>query len=565
MKLEDASSGSLGPVIEVIQSILNQTGYILPALVLFIIALAIKYPNRLPGTTDPKHRPGVYFPPGADPLIGHTRMIVGFGSEGQFENFKALSDATPAGSWNVSFLGTSSMTFVNRPEYLEYIQKTNFDNFPKGSQFTGRLGDLLGVTGIFVADGHPWKTQRKQASHMFSNREFNTWVRAVIHNELDDISALLDNVTAKNGPGKLILPELMFRYTLSSFAKMAFAANLNCLSPDPDSLKRPVPFAVAFDRAQAIINDRFITPGWYIWEKFNKTGRDMRSSIKTIREFGLDIIHKRLAERQDEKKDPLAPVEGTKKEQLKKEGKDLLDFFMDLTTDPEELLIVVLNFIIAGRDTTAQSLSWLFYELMAHPEHVPKIRKEIAEKFGEPEGGVRLDYESFRELPYTVACLHEAIRLHPAVPKNGKAVMKDDVIIPQGPNPDNLPPVRVFAGERVGWSDWVMARTPAIWGADCEEYNPSRFLETDEAGKLHLRNFGQWKSHYFNAGPRLCLGMNLATYEATAFIAAVLPRFNFEWATAAQGQKSAWPPQYANSVTHPIKDPYLVNVTRVKA
>ena len=86
-------------------------------------------------------------------------------------------------------------------------------------------------------------------------------------------------VSAKNGPGKLILPELMFRYTLSSFAKMAFAANLNCLSPDPDSLKRPVPFAVAFDRAQSIINDRFITPGWYFWEKFNQTGRDMRASI----------------------------------------------------------------------------------------------------------------------------------------------------------------------------------------------------------------------------------------------------------------------------------------------
>ncbi|CAD6934110.1 unnamed protein product, partial [Tilletia caries] len=49
---------------------------------------------------------------------------------------------------------------------------------------------------------------------------------------------------------------------------------------------------------------------------------------------------------------------------------------METTQDREELLIVVLNFLIAGRDTTAQLLSWFFYEMMAHPEHLDGIRRE---------------------------------------------------------------------------------------------------------------------------------------------------------------------------------------------
>jgi cytochrome P450 len=180
---------------------------------------------------------------------------------------------------------------------------------------------------------------------------------------------------------------------------------------------------------------------------------------------------------------------------------------MDLTSDPEELLVVVMNFIIAGRDTTAQSLSWFFFELLANPQHLAVIRAELAEAFGAPEGGIRLEYEQVKMLPYTLACWSEAIRLHPAVPKNGKEVVADDVIVPQGPNPDNLPSIPVFKGEKVGWSDWVMNRLPAVWGEDAAEYNPLRFLERDTEGKWTYVQHSQWKYHVFNVSrtrPRPC-------------------------------------------------------------
>lgn len=423
----------------------------------------------------------------------------------------------------MTFFGPGSLIMVNRPEYLEYIQKVNFENYPKGIQFRDRLGDLLGHDGIFVADGDIWKTQRKAASHMFSARQFNIWVKSVVHGELNAIDEMLANVVRQKnfqitgdgstaGPGAsgtggmISMPELFFRYTLSSFTKMAFAADLDCLTADPSSLDKPVPFAVAFDFSQGVLNERFVTPGWKFIEKFSKQGRKMRESIKVIREFGMAIIKQRLVEENggvfDEKNQvAMGHQAGFKRCELQNDGKDLLALFMEHTRDPEALLTVVLNFLIAGRDTTAQTLSWLFYELCANPEHVEHIRSEVDSVLGADAASNKawLKYEDVKKLPYTLACIHEAARLHPAVPKNGKEVLKDDIIVPQGPNPQNLPPLKVYKGERVFWSDWVMNRSVDVWGPDAALFNPQRFLQKDENGGWTYAQHSQWKFHVFNA------------------------------------------------------------------
>lgn len=156
--------------------------------------------------------------------------------------------------------------------------------------------------------------------------------------------------------------------------------------------------------------------------------------------------------------------------------------------------------IIAGRDTTAQTLSWLFYELAAHPEHVQIIRDEVEAVMGSEAAAERrwLAFDDMKKLPYTLAVMHETIRLHPPVPKNGKTVKADDVIIPQGANPHNLPPIKVYAGETIGWSDWVMNRLEDVWGPDAAQFNPTRFLQKGEKGEWTYVQQSQWKFHVFN-------------------------------------------------------------------
>lgn len=170
--------------------------------------------------------------------------------------------------------------------------------------------------------------------------------------------------------------------------------------------------------------------------------------------------------------------------------------------------------MIAGRDTTFQTLSWFFYELARHPEHIQTIRSEVNNLLGSPSDNVKLSYDQMKLLPYLQACIAETLRLHPPVPRNSKLVMKDDVVIPQGPNKDRLPPMKVYKGEIVAWSDWVMNRLESVYGEDAEEFNPQRFLEKDENGVLHYVQPNQWKFHVFNGGYRLCLGIQLAFFEA---------------------------------------------------
>ncbi|KAK0533914.1 hypothetical protein OC842_002823, partial [Tilletia horrida] len=573
-------TGSSSIAADAITNILDRTGIILPLSVFTLLALAIVYHDRVLFTK--ANRSNLYSPPGTWPLIGHTVTAIKMANNRELDTALEHTRKAHNAGWQMTILTQGTLLFLSRPEYIEAVQKTYFDNFVKGDFFRDRFGELLGHNGIFVADGQVWRHARKTASHIFSAGQFRNWVQVVVHEELDKVISVLDAVSAASAAGRksgnktagiITLPELFFRYTLNSFSRMAFSADIGCLTTDPKCLSTPVDFATAFDYVQVVINLRTLMPAFKTLERLTGTAKKVDEAIQTIRHFSAGIIDERLrtvrARKAQEAVDPVQPTHegGSIAKLAKKDGKDLLDLFLETTQDRDELLTIVLNFLIAGRDTTAQLLSWFFYEMIAHPEHVDEIRKEVSEVLGDcPAEGYRLPYDQMRDLPYTFACITEALRLHPSVPKNAKRCIKDTLLVPSGPNPTNLPPVQVYKGELVGWFDWVMARLPEVWGPDCEEYNPRRFLEeeVDSATGVKrrtVRQYSQWQQHMFNGGPRLCLGMNLANYEALSLVAAVVPLFDFHWATAEQGQTVSWPPTYVSSVTHPMES-YMVEFRR---
>ena len=256
----------------------------------------------------------------------------------------------------------------------------------------------------------------------------------------------------------------------------------------------------------------------------------MRKSVKALHQYCYKIIDARLAARGDAKSDSKSPSTadvGGPGVMSSKGGKDLLELFIEQGISRDDLLPVILNFLIAGRDTTAQSLAWMFFELWKNPQYISKIRETLVPVLGSPSEQRPMEFEEHKALPYLQACFYEAVRLHPAVPKNLKRVLKDDVILPGPTPPDStlpkvdLPPVEVKAGESVVWSDWTMARMPEVWGEDCAEFKPERFYDAE---KNSCREFSQWKFHSFNGGPRVCLGKTLAIYEGMAVAAAILGR-----------------------------------------
>lgn len=73
--------------------------------------------------------------------------------------------------------------------------------------------------------------------------------------------------------------------------------------------------------------------------------------------------------------------------------------------------------LLAGRDTTAATLSWTFYELAQHPEIVQKLRREIIDSVGPTRPPT---YDDLKSMKYLQHVMNETLRLYPAVPFNVK-------------------------------------------------------------------------------------------------------------------------------------------------
>lgn len=134
----------------------------------------------------------------------------------------------------------------------------------------------------------------------------------------------------------------------------------------------------------------------------------MRTSIHSLKQYCYKIIDARLAAKSNS--DALEKEDGVGA--MSKGGKDLLDLFIETgNLNRDELLPVILNFLIAGRDTTAQSLSWMFFELWKNPQYVDKIRESILPVLGAPDEQRPMTFEDHKELPYLQACFYEAVRV----------------------------------------------------------------------------------------------------------------------------------------------------------
>lgn len=113
-------------------------------------------------------------------------------------------------------------------------------------------------------------------------------------------------------------------------------------------------------------------------------------------------------------------------------GPDILSRFFDhtkRTNQPlrdDELHSVVMNILLAGRDTTACALSWGFYELMRSPHAIRKIIEEVERICGKDEKDY--SYDTICQLQYTHAVAMEVLRLHPSVPNDHKYAINDDVL-----------------------------------------------------------------------------------------------------------------------------------------
>ncbi|KIL67120.1 hypothetical protein M378DRAFT_23065 [Amanita muscaria Koide BX008] len=410
------------------------------------------------------------------------------------------------------------------PEHIKLILATDFQNYVKGERTRQSMGSVLG-TGVFNSDGDMWKFHRSISRPAFTRERISDYEIFDRHTKMV-ISQLKNRL--KQGYA-VDFQDLMSRFTLDTATEFLFGTCVHSLStslpyphnvvssipldPEPAATSSSEAFSDAFMDALKTITDRqrfgWIWPLREIFE--DKTRKPMKIVDGFIQPIVKEALAKKRAGKLNEKK-----REEEASDHLE-EGETLLDHLVQVTEDLQVIKDEILNIMIAGRDTTAGTLTFIVYLLAMHPPVMARLRQEILEKVGPTK---LPDQDDIKDMKYLRAVINETLRLFPIVPFNAR----ETVNATTWPHPDpTQKPYYIPAGTRTAYSVFMMHRRKDLWGPDADEFDPDRFLD-DRLKKYMIKNSFIFLP--FNAGPRICLGQQFAYNEMSFMLVRLLQSFS---------------------------------------
>ncbi|KAF9438280.1 hypothetical protein BGZ76_008845 [Entomortierella beljakovae] len=399
----------------------------------------------------------------------------------------------------INFKGLNQdFVVVLDPSSVQHILAKNQPNFEKGPEFQAIFHEFLG-SGIFNADGEKWRTQRQIARPHFQTSEFRD--AELINKHVDQLIKVIDKHIDSTPNEPIEVQQLFCRFTLDEASEFLFGETVNSLELGSTE------FADAFNYTQALTAWRFRVP---LWRYIISTKRYYQE-IKKLDAFVYRIINNAILRQQERiKSEEQNPMDASEK----KRHDTLLNHFLSQQEENgfsnEYLRDMLLNFLLAGRDTTASLLSWTMWQLTQHPDVLVKLKEEIAEVVG-PKNVP--GYDEIKKLKYQKQVINEVLRLCPPVPMNIRQSVEEDIL----PNGYYIPP-----GTPVSYSAYSTHRLPELWGEDALEFNPDRW------GPERVGSIKPFMFVPFHAGPRICLGQNLAYTTAQVTLTRLLQHYDIK-------------------------------------
>lgn len=387
--------------------------------------------------------------------------------------------------------GADDTLFISDPEDIKHVLVSNQDNYVKGSQYEV-LRRILG-NGLVTSEGATWRQDRTIAQPRFARRALTPFAAHMAAAG----DSFLERWEREWQDGDTIeAGEAMSALTLDIVGRALVGADFSARSSE---------FGGALYDLLGAAGEIGRSPITQIGEGVKSLGveRAMRAQPRRLRTIDQaiqvldDVVLEIIARRR---------AEGATYD-------DLLGDFMEFRDEageplPDQLLRdELMTFVTAGHETTSNALTWLWILLSQHPEARERLVAEVDEVLGDevPDIGV-LD-----SLPWTTACLQEAMRLYPPVWIVQRRAINDDV----------LGGYHVPAGSIVTVSPWAVHRSPRNW-PNPTAFDPRRFLG-DAPKERHRMSFIP-----FIAGKRVCIGQGFAMLEATMLTAMIARRWTLD-------------------------------------
>ncbi|XP_023741233.1 alkane hydroxylase MAH1 [Lactuca sativa] len=411
--------------------------------------------------------------------------------------------------WKGHWFANMDMLITTDPLDIHHVLSKNFPNYPKGPKYR-KLFDIFG-DGIINIDGHLWEIHRKTIMSLFRQPNFQSVFEAVVWNKVE--TALLPVLESISKTGMEIdLQEIFQRFTFDTICKVL-------LEYDPQSLSLNFPY-IPCEKAWVDITDgmlyRHLLPP-IIWklQRLLRMGNEKKLSdaYNAVYHFVdkclVRIQHESINMESEHVHESFGLVTSLVTEFKSQSG----NFGYPPKNFVRDTIVTLLG---AGRDTTSTTLSWFFYLVAKNPIVEEKIREEI-QTFLEMKVDDQKNWNSKEvgKLVYLHGALCEALRLYPAVPFNHKTPLQPE-ILPSGHH--------VTQNTRIILYYYGMGRMEKIWGKDCTEFKPERWI-SEKGGIKHEPSY---KFVAFSGGPRTCLGKDMSFTQLKIVASTIIYHYHIE-------------------------------------
>ncbi len=389
-------------------------------------------------------------------------------------------------------LGPRRLLVVADPELLAAVMKDRPDGFRR-SPLASIIGREMGLPqGVFNAEGENWRRQRRMVMASFAPGQVRAYFPSLVKVTLR-LRERWRMAARSHSP--IDLQADLMRFTVDAIAGLAFGKDVNTLQAGEDVIQRHLDRILPsiFSRALSLV------PYWR-WFKLKKD-RQLDKSVVVINAMLKDYVAQARSRLQN---DPEAQA---------KPG-NLLEAMIVAADQPgselgdNELTGNVLTMLLAGEDTTANTLAWMTSLLMQNPVALQRAQQEVRAQAPDP---AQFTMELIDSLVYLDACCTETMRLKPVAPFIPLQALRDsqvgDVAVPK---------------DAMVWGVLRHNSISEPWFVNPTAFQPERWLPD---ALPPLSNEAKRSSLPFGSGPRMCPGRYLALLEMKMAMAMMLASF----------------------------------------
>ncbi|XP_045780271.1 uncharacterized protein LOC123877512 [Maniola jurtina] len=431
--------------------------------------------------------------PGALPLIGHLHLLLGNSSQLWNLAKKTCYDTLNAGGVISVYIGPRTAYMVTDPEDCltvanTCLQKDSFYEF--GKPWFGE--------GLITADVQIWKVHRKLLNPAFNQSILDGFID-VINRQARRLVKNLE-VEVDKGPFDHSAYILLNVLETTCLTVMAVDFSDKCLLNSE--------YVHAARSMYKCVTERFQKP-WlhsdvvYNWSSLK---REQDESIKIMQNMSNTVLKTRQAQYFKYKKQ--AKIEETAKGP---KFRPFIDFLLELAIEKgafsdRQIKDHVDTLLLSGYDTTASALMYTMLLVGSYPDVQEKIFDELHDVFGDDDRDVTK--QDLSQLVYLEAVLKETVRMYPLAPIMARKLDQDI----------KLRNYTLSNGRTCMLSAYGLHRHP-MWGPDCEEFKPERWLNFETLPQCPTAFSG------FGMGRRLCIGKTYAMMSMKTTLAHVFRRY----------------------------------------